>query len=133
MSTPKLTQADANTNGNVNANAVTVANANAKSLFSSIEAGNAAIEIETKHYVSASDKEVLLEKILNDYQLLNAKEKSCPFTHVKKELSQKYGIETRSISNFFVSLSIFFGSAMSAELFSLTIFIFVEELSALSV
>lgn len=72
-------------------------------MFLNPEAGNVTVEIDSKHYVSASDKEVLLEKILSDYQLLNAKEKSCPFTHVKKELSQKYGIETRSISNFFVN------------------------------
>ena len=77
---------------------------NAKSLFSTPKAENAPMEIESKHYVSANDKEMLLEKILNDYKLLNPKEKTCSFNHIKNELAQKYEIETRSISNFFVGL-----------------------------
>ena len=61
------------------------------------------LDVEATHYVTASKKELLLDKILTDFQLLNPKEKTCSFTHVKKELADKYDIKTRSISNFFHS------------------------------
>ena len=73
----------------------------AKSLFSTSDVPDTALEIEAKHYVTAAKKELLLEKILADFQLLNPKQKTCSFNHVKKELSEKYDIETRTISNFF--------------------------------
>jgi ribosomal protein S24E len=46
-------------------------------------------------------KELLLDKILADFQLLNPNEKTCSFQHVKKELAEKYDIKTRTISNLF--------------------------------
>jgi len=73
----------------------------AKSLFSTSDVPDTALDIEATHYVTTSKKELLLDKILADFQLLNPKEKTCSFQHVKKELSEKYDIETRTISNFF--------------------------------
>ena len=75
----------------------------AKSLFSTSDVPDTALDVEATHYVTASKKELLLDKILTDFQLLNPKEKACSFTHVKKELADKYDIKTRSISNFFHS------------------------------
>ena len=75
----------------------------AKSLFSTSDVPDTALDVEATHYVTTSKKELLLDKILADYQLLNPKEKTCSFTHVKKELADKYDIKTRSISNFFHS------------------------------
>jgi hypothetical protein len=62
-----------------------------------------ALDIEATHYVTTSKKELLLDKILADFQLLNPKEKTCSCQHVKKELAEKYDIKTRTISNFFNS------------------------------
>ena len=56
-----------------------------------------------KAFLGPSKIELLLDKILTDFQLLNPKEKTCSFTHVKKELADKYDFKTRSISNFFHS------------------------------
>jgi len=41
------------------------------------------------HYITTSKKELLLDNILADFQLLNPKEKTCSFQHVKKELAEK--------------------------------------------
>ncbi len=73
----------------------------AKSLFSTSAVPDTALDIEATHHVTTS-KKLILDKILADFQLLNPKEKTCSFTHVKKELADKYDIKTRTISNFFV-------------------------------
>ena len=75
----------------------------AKSLFSTSAVPDTALDVEATHYVTTPKKELLLDKILADFQLLNPKEKTCSFTHVKKELADKYDIKTRTISNFFHS------------------------------
>jgi len=73
----------------------------ARSLFSTSDVPDTALDIEATHYVTTSKKELLLDKILADFQLLNPSEKTCSFQHVKKELAEKYDIKTRTISNFF--------------------------------
>ena len=73
----------------------------AKGLFSTSDVPDTALDIEATHYVTGAKKELLLDKILADFQLLNPNEKTCSFQQVKKELAEKYNIKTRTISNFF--------------------------------
>tara|TARA_B100000029_G_scaffold302201_1_gene295080 strand:+ start:384 stop:770 length:387 start_codon:yes stop_codon:yes gene_type:complete len=81
--------------------ALVVTLSKAKGLFSSSDMPDTALDIESTHYVSGKKKELLLDKILVDFQLLNPNEKTCSFQQVKQELSEKYNIKTRTISNFF--------------------------------
>ena len=56
------------------------------------------------HYVSKSKKEAILAKMLNDYRHLYPDQESIPFTWIKGELKERYGIQPKSISNFFVGI-----------------------------
>ena len=57
--------------------------------------------IYNPNYVTNQDKEKLLAVILEDYKAENPTETSMTFQQVKAVLESRYGIETRSIGNFF--------------------------------
>jgi len=63
------------------------------------------IEIDSPNYVSKFEKEILLSKLISEYRRLYFPEKGAvPFTWIKSQLKEKYDIETKSISNFFVGI-----------------------------
>jgi hypothetical protein len=76
----------------------------ASSLFSLSDVPDTALEIKETHYVTANKKELLLEKMMNDYKALNPEETAVPFRWMKSELETRYEIKTRSVSNFFTGI-----------------------------
>lgn len=58
-------------------------------------------EIYNPNYVTNQDKEKLLEVILEDYRSENPSSDAITFQQVKAILESRYGIETRTIGNFF--------------------------------
>jgi len=52
-------------------------------------------------YVTNGDKETLLAKILSDFKAENPKSDGMTFQQVKAVLESHYGVETRTIGNFF--------------------------------
>lgn len=63
------------------------------------------IQIESPHYVSKFEKELLLSKMISEYRRLYFPNKGAvPFSWIKSQLKEKYDIETKSISNFFVGI-----------------------------
>lgn len=76
----------------------------ASSLFSLSDVPDTALEIKDTTYVTTNKKELLLDKMLNDYKALNPEETTVPFGWLKSELQDKYSIKTRSVSNFFTGI-----------------------------
>lgn len=77
------------------------------SLFTFFQSGSEEfekLEIESPNYVHSSEKEMILTTMLSNYRRLYPDHESVPFTWIKHELKQRYGIETKSISNFFVGI-----------------------------
>lgn len=58
-------------------------------------------KIYNPKYVTNSDKETLLAKILSDFKAENPKSDGMTFQQVKNVLASRYGVETRTIGNFF--------------------------------
>ena len=64
----------------------------------------AELEIEGTGYVKKETKEKLLRKIFADYRRANPQATAISYRDVKETLEQNYGIECRSIANFFVGM-----------------------------
>jgi len=59
---------------------------------------------EVKKGMSSEKKKRLFPQIMSEYLAVNPKAESVPFTWIKSHLAEKYRIECRSISNFFVGI-----------------------------
>ena len=59
---------------------------------------------EVKKGMSSEKKKRLFPQIMSEYLAVHPKAESVPFTWIKSHLAEKYQIECRSISNFFVGI-----------------------------
>ena len=59
---------------------------------------------EVKRGMSSEKKKRLFPQIMSEYLAVHPKAESVPFTWIKSQLAEKYQIECRSISNFFVGI-----------------------------
>ena len=59
---------------------------------------------EVKKGMSSEKKKRLFPQIMSEYLAVHPKAESVPFTWIKSHLAEKYKIECRSISNFFVGI-----------------------------
>ena len=59
---------------------------------------------EVKKGMSSDKKKRLFPQIMSEYLAVHPKAESVPFTWIKSQLAEKYQIECRSISNFFVGI-----------------------------
>ena len=58
-------------------------------------------KVHNPNYVTNHDKETLLQEILKNFKLENPSAEEMTFQQVKAVLKTRYGIETRTIGNFF--------------------------------
>lgn len=70
----------------------------------SSEAPSAELVIEGTGYVKKETKVKLLAKIFDDYRRSNPKAETISYGEVKETLRRNYGIECRSIANYFVGM-----------------------------
>lgn len=77
---------------------------NEEGLFATSEtdAASSTPLIDSTKYVKSEKKGPLLDSILRNYQQLNPKAKTISYSEVKRTLEERYGIQCRSIANFFV-------------------------------
>ena len=59
---------------------------------------------EVKKGMSSEKKKRLFPQIMSEYLAVHPKAESVPFTWIKSHLAEKYQIECRSISNFFLGI-----------------------------
>ena len=62
---------------------------------------NLSVTLGNPKYVSNTDKEKLLKIILDDFKTENPKDGTMTFQQVKAVLESRYGVETRTIGDFF--------------------------------
>lgn len=72
-------------------------------LFSTDQSGVAELPlIERTGYVKKEEKGPLLSAIIHDYQRANPKAKTVSYSYVKTTLDERFGIQCKSIANFFL-------------------------------
>ena len=76
----------------------------ASGLFNWSDVPDQLLSDDEKHYVTQEKKRIIFQSILQKYKAANPKEKTLPYKELHRMLREDYGIETRSVTNFFKGL-----------------------------